>query len=122
MYYIHPLTHLLTHSLIAESSKNGYGYAQSHAYSIPFYCIFVSFWTQFMLEYWKRKEKTKSMEWGTTDFEEEEMERPEFKGELVPSIVDGKLRKHFTGSQRYSLLFISNIVIGLYSLSHLLRY
>lgn len=75
-----------------------------------------------MLEFWKRKEKTKSMEWGTTDFEEEEMERPEFKGELVPSIVDGKLRKQFTGSQRYSLLFISNVVIGSNPLIHFTPY
>lgn len=33
-------------------------------YSIPFFCVFVSFWAQMMLEYWKRTEATKAMEWG----------------------------------------------------------
>lgn len=39
------------------------GKALGTAYLVPFYCIFVSFWSQFMLEYWKRTEATKAMEW-----------------------------------------------------------
>lgn len=39
------------------------------AYTIPFYCIFVSFWSQLMIEYWKRKEARRAMEWGMSNFE-----------------------------------------------------
>ena len=31
------------------------------------------------------------MKWGMVGFEEEEQERPKFKGDLIPSPVDGKL-------------------------------
>jgi hypothetical protein len=30
--------------------------AFSAAYATPFYCVFVSFWSQFMIEYWKRRQ------------------------------------------------------------------
>lgn len=30
--------------------------AFSAAYATPFYCVFVSFWSQFMIEYWKRNQ------------------------------------------------------------------
>jgi hypothetical protein len=34
-----------------------------------------------MLEYWKRLQATTALEWGMTGFEEEEQDRPDFRGE-----------------------------------------
>lgn len=42
---------------------NSFGDAIGNGYFVPFYCVFVAFWAQFMLEFWKRKESTKAMEW-----------------------------------------------------------
>jgi hypothetical protein len=39
--------------------------ALGRAYTVPAFCTFVAFWAQLMLEYWKRTEATKAMEWGT---------------------------------------------------------
>lgn len=38
--------------------------ALGRAYTVPAFCTFVAFWAQLMLEYWKRTEATKAMEWG----------------------------------------------------------
>jgi hypothetical protein len=53
--------------------------ALNNGFMVPFFCIFVAIWAQLMLEYWKRKQSRLAMEWGQTEFEEEEDERPEFQ-------------------------------------------
>ena len=40
------------------------------------FAIFIVIWAVVMLEFWKRKEKLTSLEWGMTDYEEEEVARP----------------------------------------------
>ncbi len=82
-------------------------------YTIPFYCIFVSFWAQLMIEFWKRKQTTRAMEWGTTMFEEEETDRPEFKGEEMRSIVNGKKVKYFAPAEKLRRVLYSYFIIGL---------
>lgn len=85
-------------------------------YTIPFYCIFVSFWSQLMIEFWKRREARKSMEWGQSDFEETQSQRPEFKGLPTPSVVDGKMIKFFDSQaknrkQAWSFFVISMMIL-----------
>lgn len=87
--------------------------ALNSGYTIPFYCIFVSFWAQLMIEFWKRKQSTKAMEWGTTMFEEEETDRPEFTGEEIRSIVNGKKTKYFPPAQKLRHALYSYLIIGL---------
>jgi hypothetical protein len=82
-------------------------------YMIPFYCVFVSFWAQLMLEYWKRKEVTKAMEWGQTDFEETEIDRPQFRGDYIQSPTDGKRMKYFSPSERAKRMLYSYFIISL---------
>jgi hypothetical protein len=56
-------------------------------YSAPFlppYSFFISLWAVVMLEFWKRKEKRIALQWGTIDFENNEVDRP---GELSILIV-----------------------------------
>jgi hypothetical protein len=81
-------------------------------YSVPFYCIFVSFWSQFMIEYWKRTESRKAMEWGMSNFEQIEAERPEFEGDPTYSYIDGKPMKYFSPDQKIRRLLHSGCVIA----------
>lgn len=83
------------------------------AYTIPFFCIFVSFWSQMMIEYWKRTEATKAMEWGMTHFEDEESERPEFEfDEVKRSLIDGSEVHYFDPRKKMQKLLYSLSVIG----------
>ena len=85
-----------------------------NSYLVPFYCIFVSFWSQLMIEYWKRRESKKAMEWGTSNFEEEESERPEFDGIETKSIINGKSMKFFPTDLKYRRLIYSyGIICGM---------
>ncbi|KAJ1396497.1 calcium-activated chloride channel-domain-containing protein [Ochromonadaceae sp. CCMP2298] len=71
--------------------------ALSKGFMIPFFCIFVAIWAQLMLEYWKQTQNVKAMEWGQTEFEEEEDERPEFEQtKMVPSLISGQQSKYFS--------------------------
>lgn len=80
-------------------------------YFIPVFCLFVSFWAQFMLEYWKRKEATKSQEWGMGEFEETETTRAEYFGEVQNSVVNGKKEKYFSSEERTKRVLYSGGII-----------
>ena len=55
---------IVTLSIIAEGAiLKSFTKGLDQGYLIPVFCLFVSFWAQFMLEYWKRKESAKSLEW-----------------------------------------------------------
>jgi hypothetical protein len=61
---------------------------------------------QIAIEYWKRKEVLKAMEWGMLDYEVgkelgREVERPMFEGEIITSVIDGKQQKYFSERFRY---------------------
>jgi len=53
---------------------------------LPFYAILILVWSVFALKNWSRLENRLKMHWGTYDFEDEEIQRPQFKYEF-------KLRK-----------------------------
>jgi hypothetical protein len=102
------------------------------AYITPFFCAFVAFWSQLMLEYWKRTEATKSMEWGNvhrininnlfnyfhnllgmTEFEEQQQERHGFDGKKMKSFVNGKEMTYFPQAERSKRAFFSYFLISL---------
>lgn len=56
---------------------------------------------RFYYEYWKRYNSTLALEWGMCSFEDEEVERPEFKGEEITSPVDGSKTRYFSPQQRF---------------------
>eukprot|EP01035_Chromulina_nebulosa_P017620 gene17620-23197_t len=82
-----------------------------HGYLVPFFSIFVSFWSQFMLEYWKRYEARLAMEWGQTGFESNEIDRPEFTGEKKFSIITGRKIMYFPSNEKFKRLLYSYSVI-----------
>lgn len=100
-------------------------------YLLPFYCIFVTMWAQMLLETWKRKQIRKAMEWGQTEFEEKEEERPGFQSSTYEaSLINGKPQKFVDifekfRKQCYSVFIItlmSLLVIGCVSLIFYVQY
>lgn len=93
---------------------------------LPFFSLFISLWAVCMLEFWKRKEKGIALEWGTIDFETDEVDRPDFKGEKIPSFVDGSEIRYFSSKKRSSyicqsitivtvlIIIVIGIVVGIY--------
>jgi hypothetical protein len=97
-----------------ESAVYGtYAEGISGSYTIPFFTLFVSVWAQLMLEYWKRTESTKAMEWGTSEFENEEIERPEYDGQTMKSVVNGESIKYFSPEEKSKRSNFSNTVISM---------
>lgn len=48
------------------------------------------FLNSWLVEGWKRNQSTRSMKWGSTGYEDEEIERVEFNGVMTKSPIDGK--------------------------------
>ena len=79
----------------------------------PYFAAFMAVWATLFLEFWKRKEKTYAMRWGTVGFEEEEVTRPQFIGERRSNPINGKDYLYFPAkSQHYRLCKSSTIIAG----------
>lgn len=97
---------------------------------LPFFSVLISLWAIVMLEMWKRKQAYVDLFYGMLDFEEDEPDRPEFIGELIPSFIDGEPMVYFDpesaserAAQSYSVI-ISFIlmVIGVVTAIYILRW
>jgi len=84
--------------------------------SAPFFACMVAFWSVFMLEFWKRKESTKAMEWGMTGYEEEERDRPEFRGKTIRSYIDGSPLTYYPPENKRGMVFQSQVWIFCFNL------
>ncbi|KDO33292.1 hypothetical protein SPRG_02101 [Saprolegnia parasitica CBS 223.65] len=78
--------------------------------------IFMALWGTLYLESWKRRNAVVRLEWGMDGYEKEEKDRAEFRGEDVPSPIDGRTIKYFSPAERTSrvlrsLLFIFALVL-----------
>ena len=78
---------------------------------MPYFATFMAFWATLFLESWKRKESTHAMKWGTTGFESEEQDRPQFEGTLTPSPVTGKPHLYFSRTEKAQRVSHSTAVI-----------
>jgi hypothetical protein len=73
---------------------------------------------RFYYEYWKRYNSCIALEWGMSTFEDEEVERPEYKGEEIMSPIDGSKIRYFSPNHRFkrivaSLVSISKCILSL---------
>lgn len=76
-----------------------------------FYCIGIVIWATLFIEFWKREQASRAIEWGQTDFEEEEAVRPEFKGQLIRSPIDDNPNElYFSTQARLKKLAISSVI------------
>jgi hypothetical protein len=79
------------------------------------FCIYSSIWATIFIEYWKRKENCLAIRWGTTDFEEDEVPRPQFLGEPKRSPIDDDMDDiYFNPRSRYKYFLLSTIVTGIF--------
>ena len=61
-----------------------------------------------MIEFWKRNEAIKVMEWGMSDFSSQgEKLLCSFEGEIRPSVVDGKPTRYFPQKEKLFRQFVS---------------
>jgi Calcium-activated chloride channel len=105
-------------------------------YSAPFlppFSFIMAIWAIFMLEYWKRRQVSLAQEWGCLEFEVTEQDRPEFRGDYIPSFTKGGQIKYFSAktARRYatessilvsmSIALIIAIVAGIYAARIILR-
>ena len=68
---------------------------------------FMLIWSTLYVEYWKRLQTTKGMEWGMSGFEDSEQDRPLFIGIDTVSPVNGKHTRYFPSS---TAKYRSNVV------------
>ena len=93
---------------------------------LPLYSVCVLLWATWLVQNWRRQEMRLAHRWNVTDFEEEEKERHEFRGELAPGFytdegyfvelddTDGEAprAKRFTMRQRLPRLVVSSFVVA----------
>ena len=80
----------------------------------PCYAMTMALWSTFFLEFWKRKESFNAMRWGTTGYELIEPPRPQFKGTVMPSPIDGHHELYFSKSERCRRIGISSMITLLF--------
>ncbi|KAH9262281.1 hypothetical protein BASA82_000674 [Batrachochytrium salamandrivorans] len=76
------------------------------------YALFISFWGSFMIEFWKRKQSRLAMEWGTSDFEQTEVVRPEFIAtHYIPSPITGKSEPYYSWRSFFAKVLASLVIV-----------
>ena len=74
-----PLCDNCTYYFLHESSCSNSKITQCFDnYGTPVFAVFISIWSVFYLEYWKREQWILSYEWHTMEFREEEVVRPQY--------------------------------------------
>jgi hypothetical protein len=82
------------------------------------YCIYVSVWAAVFIEFWKRRENCLAIKWGQTDYEEDEVPRPQFSGTTRRSPIDDEMDDvYYNPNKRYKFfmfsILITSVFIGL---------
>mmetsp|Transcript_16100 Transcript_16100/g.23456 ORF Transcript_16100/g.23456 Transcript_16100/m.23456 type:complete len:118 (-) Transcript_16100:443-796(-) len=79
---------------------------------VPFFSFALAVWAVFMLEFWKRREKSIALAWGMTDFEDTEQERADLRAEFDVSYIDGsKNFQKIDTTKQWRAFAISFIVV-----------
>lgn len=81
---------------------------------LPWFSVIISLWAVLLLENWKRKESVIALEWGMTAFEDEEPERPDYKGINIKSFINGSETLFFPPTMKSVRLGASYTVICTY--------
>lgn len=98
---------------------------------LPVFSVIVIFWTIITLAFWKRQQSKTALQWGTTDFVEQQADRPEFKGEYqYNSHINGREMLYFPkndfrkrlGFSIMSIFSFVLLVIGVITAIYVLRF
>lgn len=78
---------------------------------VAFFALFISFWATFMIEFWKRKQSRLVLQWGMSNFERQEVVRPEFiPSHYLPSPITG-LSEPYYSYQTFMVKVTSSLTI-----------
>ena len=86
-----------------STEKNSFANSVEHGLRspvVPLYCVFMSIWTTFQYELWKRKESELAYRWDVMDSDIREEIRPDFKGDESYNTVTSKISKYYPSSKR----------------------
>jgi anoctamin-10/anoctamin-7 len=84
-------------------------YDEPENFLMPYFAVFTVVWSSFFMEFWKRRQSTASLKWGSSGFEEEEQDRPQFKGEQINSYIDGQPMTYFSSAENNRRVTIVNV-------------
>ncbi|KDO32097.1 hypothetical protein SPRG_03316 [Saprolegnia parasitica CBS 223.65] len=94
----------------ATASDAGANYVVQ-VYTVPAFGVFMAVWATLFLEGWKRRSAVYAMHWGTTHHSEAEQPRPQFKGDLAKSPINGADIKFFNETERLKRRVLSWLVL-----------
>lgn len=116
--FLIPMAILGILTLVYSELLTIYGdYEDTHAMRYVFDIILAAsmlMWSTLFVEYWKRLQAFKGMEWGMTGFEDSEQDRPLFIGIDTVSPIDGSKTRYFPSSTKN---FRSNVVSSIVSIN-----
>lgn len=76
-----------------------------------FYSIYMTTIAITLLEVWKRKQSSLAIEWGQTDFEEDEVPRPQFKGKLRRSPINDDLEEIYYPQNKRRVFYVIGMLV-----------
>ena len=75
------------------------------------FCVFIPIWAIVSLEFWRRREATLAFAWGSTDFLQDEVSRPEFTGRPRRSPVTDDLEELFYSPIKRFFIMLFNFLV-----------
>jgi hypothetical protein len=84
-----------------------------HWLCIP-YAVIIIMWSCFLLAFWRQKAATLAHRWGVLDYEVEEAERPQFKGQYAYDPNLGEIRKLYPSWRRLLKYLVSYPLIAFF--------
>lgn len=116
--------------LLLWLQSGDYFIAVNSAWSVPLFALVVCGWALVFTRTWATKEKYYAMRWGSTEFEETEVELPSYEGNPKRSYIDGSWikivdRKEQSSRGRVSTLVISSLsmlVIGVIAVTFYFKF
>lgn len=78
----------------------GYNHGPASGVLRAIYAIGLVVWSPLFLAMWHRTQQVSALQWGMTNFETSEPPRPQYKGSIIKSPVDGKKEVYFPPTKR----------------------
>ncbi|KDO32133.1 hypothetical protein SPRG_03350 [Saprolegnia parasitica CBS 223.65] len=82
-------------------------------YSVPVYGTFIIIWATLFLKNWVRKQSVFALQWGMSEYHEEEQLRPQFQGDLMRDPITGARMRYFNDGQRRLRLLYSWFILAI---------
>jgi Calcium-activated chloride channel len=88
-------------------------YQQMELSWVPLFSLFVAAWSTLFIEYWKRHNVTLAHRWGVLNYEQEEVTRPQFRGQWMQDPITGEVLRVYPVWRRWLKIGLSTLVVVL---------